>query len=504
MTPPPTIPFSSIQLGERGRTQYCGIEELAQLILDNGLIQPVVLVLLNPTLGDVAMTMCNGDLTDSIMLESARLRFGLDAGGRRYHALKLLLSRGDWDGTLHYATTSERDPLRPGYVLKGEFYTTPLERCLTEIAENLGRENLDWLDELKLIVKAYRLSQQDAHAKGEHILMSDFGHTLGVGFQDLRAAVAIHDDVIAQPERYKDCTSIRGALAKLLKINDVELTKIVAKQSLAKIPRLPKIGEASSSVSIQTEPGPIAKNRPTIIDLSSAFNNCDSLIYMKNLSGPTFDHIITDPDYGVSIERLNANMEDAGVGVAQASVGDSLSVLFDFITLSWKCIKDQGFLIFWYDLDHHEKLKDHATAVGFRNQRWPLIWHKTDTCSNADPAHNFPKNFEYAMVCRKPNAVLAQVQKTSIFQCATGTTTRDFSHPFAKPLDVWKWLYGAVTIKGQVVYDPFLGSGSSAVAAIQYGLKPVGSELDEGHYANAIMNLQREFKVRLDEKVVFS
>jgi hypothetical protein len=52
MTPPETIPFSSIVFGERGRTEYRRIPELAQSILDNGLIQPLVLVPTRPTRGN--------------------------------------------------------------------------------------------------------------------------------------------------------------------------------------------------------------------------------------------------------------------------------------------------------------------------------------------------------------------------------------------------------------------------------------------------------------------
>lgn len=488
MTPPPTILFSSIDLGERGRTVYTRIEELAESISDNGLIQPIVLVPTTKT-----------DLSIGEQGLNMRPVFGLDAGGRRYHALKLLFERGDWDGVLHHAATSE--PGRPGYVLKGETFTTPVQRLMTEIAENLNRDEMDWRDQVKLIVKAYRMNKKDAHIRGEQILMADFGAMLGVGFQDLRAAEAIHDDLILHPEAYKDCTSIRGAFTKVFKETAIEATKLLAAKELIDGPKLVRL---SPSVSIQSEPEPMQENKPIVIPLSTAFLNCDSLEFMRGLKEPTFDHIVTDPDYGVSVERLNANMEHAQAGVVQTSIYESVNQTCAFIDLAWKTIREQGFLVFWYDLDHHEKLQAYATLVGFRVQRWPLIWHKPDYFSNADTAHNFTKNFEYAMVCRKPNAVLSQVQKTSIFTCATGSTTRDFNHPFAKPLDVWKWIYSAISIKGQTVYDPFLGSGTSAVAATNWGLRAVGSEIDSGHYANSIMNLQGAFKKMLGGNITFS
>lgn len=481
MTPPDKIYFSQIILGERGRSTYHGIEQLAELILNNGLIQPLVLVPFPRG------TEPGDDQQD----------FGLDAGGRRYHALKLLLDRGDWDGNLWHALTS--DPKRPGYVLKGEAFCTPVQRLMTEIAENLGREDMDWRDQVKLIVKAKRTLTSDAHARGEEILMQDLGVMLGVQYTKLAAAVYVHDDLIANPDRYKDCYSIRGAWSKLLKVNEIELTKVQAERMATGAHLIEK-----PLVSVQSEqPQELAAEKPANIPLTKSFINCDSLEYMGQLTGPTFDHIVTDPDYGISVERLEANMSGAGAGVAQEGAEQSVKELLHFISLSFQCIKDGGFLVFWYDLDHHEKIQNHARAVGFAVQRWPLVWHKTDYKSNAAPAHNFCKNVEYAMVCRKKGAVLSRAQTSCIIAAASGTTVREFGHPFAKPLLVSQWVYSAIAIKGQTTYDPFMGSGAICCAAAEWGLKTVGSEIATDHYNNALMNLQRTYK-KLLGNVTFS
>jgi DNA modification methylase len=484
MTSPCTIPFSSVDRSGRARSEYTGIEQLAQSVLDNGLIQPLVLVPLEWEDGEGIKV----------------LRFGLDAGGRRSYALDLLLKENQWDGLLHHATTCLKDPLRPGYILKGEESSDELSRLQTEIAENLDRIDMPWKDMMLQLVRAWKLAQADAYSQSRNILMRDYGSALGCGYMDLQAAVKIHEDVIANPDRYKDVTSIRGAYAKLLKINEAEMTKVLNTRIMQ---NAPKLVSASPSVQIQSEPGQIQEIKPShVIPLTTAFVNCDSLKFMEDLTGPMFDHIVTDPDYAVSRERLEANM-DTQSGVHQDDVNSSLLDLYRFIELSWKCIKDQGFLVFWYDLDHHEKIQRTAQGVGFKVQRWPLIWIKSDYLSNAAPAYNFTKNIEYAMVCRKPNAVLSQVQKSSTFNCSSGSTTTDFNHPFAKPLDVWKWIYNAISIKGQTTYDPFLGSGSSAVAAAQLGLRPVGSEINPDHYNNALVNLQNGYR-KLLGNVTFS
>lgn len=197
-------------------------------------------------------------------------------------------------------------------------------------------------------------------------------------------------------------------------------------------------------------------------------------------------------------------MANSAAGIAQDSVEDSLSLLRRFFPLAYACLKPKGFLVLWLDQTHFEKLHAWATAAGFKAQRWMFIWHKTDYRSNASPQTNFTKDYEVALICRKGGATLAQVpQASSIYSCPSGLTARDFGHPFAKPPKVWQKLYSAIALPGESVYDPFMGSGSSVVAAIRQGLRPYGSELVESHFNNAILNIRKEYQERLGKEVEF-
>lgn len=479
---PDKISIDQIVLGERGRSSYNNIEDLAQSIADNGLIQPLVLV---PShwegLDDGGHTMV-----------SPVQMFGVDAGGRRYHALKHLGVTA-----LFHATTS--DPERPGFVLKGEDQGTPLERLKTEIAENLDRDDLDWRDEMKLLNKAWKLARADADSKSEKLLMRDFGAMIGCGYADLQAAVAIYEDVLLFPERYINCNGVRAAYSTLLAHNARELEREKVERTVKEHP-LAERTEASQ-VSVQNVP---EQEHIINVPLTQFFHNVNGINWMTALKPQSLDHIITDPDYGVSVERLGASIDNASQGVHQESVDQSLEDLGRFIFESWRTLKPQGFLVFWYDLDHHEKLQHMATDVGFAVQRWPLIWHKTDYRSNSAPQYNFCKNIEYAMVCRKPNAVLARVQTSSVYSCASGPIVKELGHPFAKPYELWQWLYSAVCIKGQVVADPFFGSGSMPIAALRWGLRPVGCEIVSEHYYRGLHNLQEAYKKELGNNITFS
>jgi DNA modification methylase len=57
----------------------------------------------------------------------------------------------------------------------------------------------------------------------------------------------------------------------------------------------------------------------------------------------------------------------------------------------------------------------------------------------------------------------------------------DNEHPTVKPVDLMRWLVQLVTREGQVVVDPFAGSGTTLLAADYLGRDWIGIEKDEDH-----------------------
>jgi site-specific DNA-methyltransferase (adenine-specific) len=55
-------------------------------------------------------------------------------------------------------------------------------------------------------------------------------------------------------------------------------------------------------------------------------------------------------------------------------------------------------------------------------------------------------------------------------------------HPTVKPLALMRYLVRLVTRKGGIVLDPFMGSGTTGVAAIQEGMNFIGIEKDQHYY----------------------
>lgn len=503
MTP---IPIELIDLGVRSRTEYPNIDELAESIADSGLIQPLVLVRKTPEL----ISAYEAEFGSVLDAEKPYL---LTAGGRRYHALLLL----NPETILWHGSTSDVE--KPGYILRDEA-STFVSHLIIETKENLDRADLDWRDELTAIVRAWRVARRTADENAETLTMRDFGSMLGCGYARLEIAEKIFDHFIANPDQYSDAASINGALAVFIKCTANEVARVAVTKSMSQ-PMIEVSGVAGVTARVLPErpSNPLLPGASPLMEqvsadhkilLSQSFFNVNGIDFTEAQPPGFCDHVICDPDYAIDPGVLDSNPNNReGLmrsGVAQTSVDESLRDLFRFIPLAFRAIREQGFFIFWYSIDYQETLRDRCLAAGFAVQRWPNIWNKTDFRgrSNAAPNHNFPKSVEWAMVCRKPGTILRKVQTSNVYSSGGDSVTKALNHPYAKPYELWRWLYSAVAVPGQTVWDPFVGSGSSAIAAITYGLRPLGAEINPDIYNHLIINLQNHYRKLLGPQVTFA
>jgi len=62
-------------------------------------------------------------------------------------------------------------------------------------------------------------------------------------------------------------------------------------------------------------------------------------------------------------------------------------------------------------------------------------------------------------------------------------------HPCPKPLKAWKLLLSNISLEGQTVLDPFMGSGTTLRAAKDLGRKAIGIEIEEKYCEIAVKRL---------------
>jgi site-specific DNA-methyltransferase (adenine-specific) len=73
-------------------------------------------------------------------------------------------------------------------------------------------------------------------------------------------------------------------------------------------------------------------------------------------------------------------------------------------------------------------------------------------------------------------------------------SARRVNHPAPFPVDLPQRLINLYTYEGDLVLDPFMGSGTTLVAAIKEGRRPVGYDLDPGYVATARKRVAAELR----------
>jgi site-specific DNA-methyltransferase (adenine-specific)/modification methylase len=73
--------------------------------------------------------------------------------------------------------------------------------------------------------------------------------------------------------------------------------------------------------------------------------------------------------------------------------------------------------------------------------------------------------------------------------CMGRERLKDPSHPTQKPLRVLRRLIELASKPGDVVFDPFMGVGSTGVAARELGRQFIGAEIDKAYFTAATRRL---------------
>lgn len=72
-------------------------------------------------------------------------------------------------------------------------------------------------------------------------------------------------------------------------------------------------------------------------------------------------------------------------------------------------------------------------------------------------------------------------------------TTGDRNHPTEKPVSLMSWCIERMG-KPPLVADPYMGSGTTAVACVGLGLSFIGAEIDERHFSTACRRIEAAYR----------
>ena len=223
--------------------------------------------------------------------------------------------------------------------------------------------------------------------------------------------------------------------------------------------------------------------------------NMDCLEGMKQIPDGTIDLIVTDPPYefvgnnekyggrgafGSVGRAYHSELEQAGIigGFQREAIMKECIRVMKKVNIYIWCSKEQ---IRWY-LDF---FKDYNMEL--------LAWHKTNpipTCCN-----KYLSDTEYLLFFRQKGVKLFgnfDTKKKYWLQEINMEDKEKWGHPTIKPLNIMRTLVFNSSEEGQTVLDPFMGSGTTAIACIKERRHFIGFELNKEYFDKAVKRVEVE------------
>ena len=165
----------------------------------------------------------------------------------------------------------------------------------------------------------------------------------------------------------------------------------------------------------------------------------------------------------------------------------TIDKLSQFIKLFYKKLKKGGTCIIFFDIWKLETLKNlmetaKTTKTGFKQIRF-IEWVKT----NPMPLN---QHTNYLTNCREVALLGVKVGKPTfnskydngIYRFPIQTGKKDERHPTQKNLNLFETLINKHSNEGDLIVDPFLGGGTTALACKNTNRKFKGCELDNKYF----------------------
>lgn len=242
----------------------------------------------------------------------------------------------------------------------------------------------------------------------------------------------------------------------------------------------------------------------TEMELDNIYN-IDCLAGLKEMQDESVDLVLCDPPYRLSgggcsegeyktakghrqpsgvmnRQRTHIDIEsdDAANDVRAGKMFAFNDIKFsDWLPEVYRVLKKGTHCYIMINSRNLKELQIEAEKVGFAFQNL-LVWDKSNMAGT--PNKYYMQKCEFIlMLSKRPARNINDMGQSNLLSCPN-PTGKSNTHPTAKPPQLMRVLIENSTKKGDLVLDPFMGSGATAIACTYCDRHFIGYEIDPKYY----------------------
>ena len=201
----------------------------------------------------------------------------------------------------------------------------------------------------------------------------------------------------------------------------------------------------------------------------------DSINFLKSLPDESVDIIITDPAYSGMNQKMKfgngrivGKYQKEGNGKWFTEFHDTKENYSAFLGECKRVLKKDSPIYIMFD--SFSLLSLGSLVREYFDVKNIIVWDKV----NLGMGHNFRRRHELIIYASKGKPKIASRSLPDIWQIKRITRAE---YPTQKPVEIFEKMISASVGKGAIVCDPFIGSGSSAIASLKSGCYFIGSDV---------------------------
>ncbi len=207
--------------------------------------------------------------------------------------------------------------------------------------------------------------------------------------------------------------------------------------------------------------------------------------FLRGIQPGSIDLLLTDPPYTISRKTGFKSLGTKSVArfAVEMDFGEwdqSPIDLNELSRLSYRGLRSGGTAIIFYDVWKLSHLAEAMTSAGFKQLRL-IEWMKSNPVPLNSKRNYLTNSREIAVLGVKGSKPTFNSEyDAGVYQYPIPNNGKRF-HPTQKPLDMFRELVEKHSNPGDLVVDPFVGSGTTALAAVELGRKFAGCDSDESY-----------------------